>query len=80
MENSKNYTKIVETIAAQLGKKVENIKPEHRIMEDLGADSLDIIELLMTLEDSYGVTIPDDDAMGLRTVEAIVNYLDKLDV
>lgn len=79
MESSKNYKKIVEVIARQLGKKVETIKPELRMVEDLGADSLDIIEMLMTLEDEYGATIPDDVAMKLKTVADIVSYLDSID-
>ena len=78
MENSKHFEQIISTIAKQLGKRVENIKPEHRIIEDLGADSLDIVELLMTLEDLYGITIPDDVASNLPTVHAIVTYLDNI--
>ena len=69
--------KIIAVISKQLGKKPEDIKPEKRIVEDLGADSLDVVEMLMTLEETYGVAIPDDDAMQLRTVNDLVAYLDK---
>ena len=47
-------------------------------MDDLGADSLDVVELIMSLEDSFGITINDDDAAKLSTVGAIVDYLEKL--
>ncbi|MCL2755727.1 MAG: acyl carrier protein [Firmicutes bacterium] len=80
MENSKVTTsldKVAAVIAKQLGKKVEDIKAEHRIVEDLNADSLDVIEMLMTLEDDYGVAIPDEEAPKLNTVGKIVEYLDK---
>jgi acyl carrier protein len=45
-------------------------------MEDLGADSLDVVEMLMTIEDQFGVTIPDEDVVQLRTVRDIAEYLE----
>ena len=69
--------KIVKMIASKLGKKVENITLKSRLIEDLGADSLDIVELLMMLEDEYGITIPDQDAMKLSTIGDIVKFMEK---
>ena len=70
-----NQEKVIEVIAKQLGKKCCDVKPEHRIVEDLGADSLDVVEMLMTLEDDHGVIIPDDVAMNLKTVQDVVAHL-----
>lgn len=67
--------KIVKMIASKLNKKVEDVKPESRLVEDLGADSLDIVELLMMLEDEYGITIPDQDAVKLSTIADIVKFM-----
>jgi len=78
MENvSENLGKVKNLLAKQLGKNADSIKPEMRIVEDLGADSLDIVEMLMNLEETYGITIPDDDAMTLKTVAELVTYLNK---
>jgi acyl carrier protein len=64
-------------VAAQLSKEPAKIKLTDRIVEDLGADSLDIVTMLMNLEETYGITIPDDDAMALKTVDQLVKYLEK---
>ena len=69
--------KVIKMIASKLGKKVENITLESKLIDDLGADSLDIVELLMMLEDEYGITIPDQDAMQLSTIGDIVKFLGK---
>jgi len=71
-----NFDKVVTVIAKQLNKKPETIKSEHKIVDDLGADSLDVVELLMSLEDDHGVVIPDEVAPTLTTVGAIVDYLE----
>ena len=70
-------SKVIGLMAAQLSKDAAKIKLTDRIVEDLGADSLDIVTMLMNLEEEYGVTIPDDDAMGLKTVADLVEYLKK---
>ena len=72
--------KIVKMIANKLGKKVDDINLKSRLIEDLGADSLDIVEMLMMLEDEYGITIPDQDAMKLSTIGDIVIYMEKQNV
>lgn len=80
MDKSKQkeiLSKVATLLSRQLTKKVEDITPEKRIVEDLGADSLDVVELLCELEEVYGVSIPDDEAMKLKTVGDLVNYLDK---
>jgi len=76
MEKETVFAKVAATIAKQLRKKVEDVKMESRVMEDLGADSLDIVEMLMTLEEDYNVVIPDEVAMGFKTVGDVVKYLE----
>jgi len=79
MEKNKSGSeqRVVALLAKQLGKNPKDIKVDQRIREDVGADSLDIVEMLMNLEESYGITIPDEDAEGLITVGDLVAYLDK---
>jgi len=72
--------KIIKMIASKLGKKVEDITPKSRLIEDLGADSLDIVELLMMLEDEYGITIPDQDAMNMSTIGDVVKFMETQDI
>lgn len=69
--------KVIKMIAKKLGKKPEDIKLESKLVEDLNADSLDIVELLMMLEDEYGITIPDDEALKINTIADIVAFLSK---
>jgi acyl carrier protein len=69
--------KIIKMIASKLGKKVETITLESKLIEDLGADSLDIVEMLTMLEDEYNITIPDQDAMKLSTIGDIVSFMEK---
>ena len=79
MDKTQNgiQSKVIALLASQLSKDVAKIKMSDRIIEDLGADSLDIVTMLMNLEDAYGITIPDDDAMELKTVAELVKYLEK---
>lgn len=55
---------------------LDKITMDSNIVQDLGADSLDVVEMLMALEDNFGVTVPDDIANELVTVGAIVNYIE----
>ena len=64
-------------IANQLGISVDKIKEESKLVEDLGADSLDTVEMLMTLEEEFGIAIPDEEAMKLSTVKSIVELIEK---
>ncbi len=67
--------KIINLIADKLGKKKESIKMESRLVEDLGADSLDVVELIMTFEEEFGVSLPDEDVSKLKTVGDIIKYI-----
>ena len=67
--------KVTDIIANQLGVDREMITPEAHVVDDLGADSLDIVELVMALEEAFDLEIPDDDAEKIRTVQDIHQYL-----
>ena len=71
------FEKIVETIVDAKGIDAASVKPESSF-KDLNVDSLDIAEMVMTLEDEFGITISDEDAAQLHTVRRIVEYLEKL--
>ena len=67
--------KVREIIVEQLGVNAEQVTPEASFIEDLGADSLDTVELVMAFEEEFGAEIPDEDAEKLQTVGAVINYL-----
>lgn len=67
--------KIINLIADKLGKKKDAIKMDSRLVEDLGADSLDVVELIMTFEEEFGVSLPDEDVSKLKTVGDIIKYI-----
>ena len=62
-------------IADQLGVAEDQIKPESKFIEDLGADSLDIVELIMAMEEEFQTEIPDEEAEKIRTVGDAINYV-----
>ena len=68
--------KIRELIAKQLNKAVEEVTEEKEIVKDLGADSLDVVEMLMGLEEEYGITVSDEDAVNIKTVGDIIKLID----
>ncbi|WP_448587572.1 acyl carrier protein [Thermocrinis sp.] len=68
-------SRIKEIIADQLGVEVEKLKHEASFVQDLGADSLDVVELVMAFEEEFGIEIPDEDAEKIRTVGDVINYL-----
>ena len=70
------FEELVEILCDQLPLSPEDIKPESRIKDDLGADSLDVLQLLMALEEEKGVVIPDDVLPTLITVGDIVAYME----
>ena len=70
--------KIQNMLAEALNVPVEKVLPEAKIVEDLGADSLDVVELLSRLEDEYGVMIPDDEVESIVTVADVVAEIEKL--
>ena len=63
-------------IVKELSVDESKVKMDSKLVEDLGVDSLDTVELLMSLEDEFGIQIPDEEAMQLTTVESIVNLVD----
>ncbi len=67
--------RVKEIIADQLGVDVEQIKPESKFVDDLGADSLDVVELIMAFEEEFGIEIPDEDAEKISTVGDVLNYI-----
>ena len=67
--------KVKEIIVEQLGVNADQVVPEASFIEDLGADSLDTVELVMAFEEEFGAEIPDEDAEGLTTVGAVLEYL-----
>ena len=69
------FEKIAALIADQLGIDVATIKPESRLIEDLKADSLDVVEMIMSIEDEYGIQIPDEDLVTLKTLQDAVDYV-----
>ena len=70
-----NEDKVKDIIAKELEVDVKQLAPEAKFIEDLGADSLDIVELVMALEEEFGVDIPDEDADKLKTVGDAMKYL-----
>ena len=69
------FKKVQEKVAEQLGVELEEITMEASFIDDLGADSLDIVELLMALEEEFEIEIPDEEAEKLTTVGDIVEYV-----
>ena len=69
------FEKVQEVVAEQLGIAKDTITIESSIIEDLGADSLDVIEMLMTLEDEYGITIPDEEISTVKTIGQVCNVI-----
>ncbi len=72
-----NEQKIKEIIVEQLGVKADQVVPEAKFIEDLGADSLDTVELVMALEEEFGQDIPDEEAEKLQTVGDVIKYIDE---
>ena len=70
------YEKVCSIIAEQLGIKTEAVSEKSDVINDLGADSIDIIQLLMAMENEFGVTVSEDDADNLKTVGDIVSLID----
>lgn len=71
------FEEIQEIICEQLKAKPEEVKLETSFVEDLGADSLDLIELVMALEEKYDIEISDENAEGMNTVDDVIRYVAK---
>jgi acyl carrier protein len=76
MASSDIASKVSDIITNQLGVDREMVTPEAHVVDDLGADSLDIVELVMALEEAFDLEIPDEDAEKIRTVQDIYQYLE----
>ncbi len=75
MSNEEIFEKLKEIIVNQLGVDEENVKEEATFVDDLSADSLDIVELVMNIEEEFEIEIPDEDAEKIVTVGDVVNYI-----
>ena len=68
--------KVIEMLASQLNISKDKVQLNAKLIEDLGADSLDMVEMLMLVEEEFGLSIPDEDAMNLKTVGDIIDYIE----
>ena len=68
--------KVKELISKQLNKPIEEITEDKEVVKDLGADSLDVVEMLMNLEEEYNITVPEEDAVDIKTVGDIIKLID----
>lgn len=69
--------KVREMIAKQLDLDIKEVNAEASFLEDLGADSLDVVELIMQMEEEFGLQIPDEDAEKIKTVQDAIDYIKK---
>jgi acyl carrier protein len=69
--------RVKDIIVEQLGVKPDQVAPEAKFIEDLGADSLDTVELIMALEEEFGIEVPDEQAEKLTTVGDVVKYIEE---
>ncbi|MFZ5654078.1 MAG: acyl carrier protein [Pseudomonadota bacterium] len=73
---SNTRERVIKMVAEQLGVKEEDVKPDSSFIDDLGADSLDTVELIMALEEEFDTEIPDEDAEKLTTVQDAIDYIE----
>jgi len=71
------YERLRKIVAEQLGVEEEQVTPEASFVEDLNADSLDLVDLIMTLEEQFGMEISDEDAEKIVTVQDAINYIEE---
>jgi acyl carrier protein len=69
--------RVKDIIVEQLGVKPEQVTPEAKFIEDLGADSLDTVELVMALEEEFGIEVPDEQAEKLQSVGDVIKYIEE---
>jgi acyl carrier protein len=67
--------RVIEIIVEQLGVSEEEVTPEAHFIDDLGADSLDLVELIMAMEEEFGMEISDEEAEKIQTVQDAINYI-----
>ncbi len=71
------FDEVKEVIVEQLNVSPDEVKPEAKFVEDLGADSLDVVEMIMALEEKFEIEIPDSEAEKIQTVQDVVDYIEK---
>lgn len=69
--------RVIEIIADQLGRDASEITEQTSMSDDLGADSLDAVEVIMAIEEEYNLEIDDEDAMNFKTVQDVIDYVEK---
>jgi acyl carrier protein len=79
MSDKTNEARIKDIIVEQLGVNEDQVTTDAKLMEDLGADSLDAVELVMAIEEEFGIEVPDDEAEKLTSMGDILTYVDKAD-
>lgn len=72
--------RILEIIAAQFTMDVASLNPKMDFRDDLNADSIDLVELIMTMEDEFGIQVSDDDIKNLNTIEDVIDYVEELEI
>ena len=77
-EENTMFEEVCKMLGEQLGIDAGSIRPEQEVVKDLGADSLDVVELMMSLEDEHGITLPENEIENIKTVQDIVNMMEKL--
>jgi acyl carrier protein len=70
------FEKVKEVVAENLGVNADEIKPESKFIEDLGADSLDVVELVMALEEAFDIEIPEEQSENIKTVADAVQFIE----
>lgn len=70
------FEKVRDIVVEQLGVEADEVQIESTFIDDLGADSLDIVELIMAFEEEFNIEIPDESAEKIKTVQDVVNYID----
>ncbi|WP_212505772.1 acyl carrier protein [Anaerotalea alkaliphila] len=71
-----NFDKLKEIIVEELGVEEDEVTLEASFADDLGADSLDLFELVMSIEDTFGVTIPNEELVNIKTVKSALDYIE----
>jgi len=76
MAENEIESKVRDIIVEQLGVTAEQVTPEAKFIDDLGADSLDTVELVMAFEEEFGIEVPDEEAEKLQSVADVIKYID----
>ena len=77
MSDKSVLEKVTEIVVEQLGVNADQVKPEAKLVEDLGADSLDAVELVMAIEEEFNLEVPDEEAEKLQSIQDILSYIEK---